>query len=80
MGCGLVASNSFCNQAPLSNLDVPIQKSTSRVKEMINSTQNAFEKLKKDLQIKDALVETKEKEIAFLKTQIQDLLKSPKLQ
>lgn len=47
---------------------------------MISSTQNAFDKLKKDLSAKDAMVETKDKEIAFLKTQIQDLLKSPKVQ
>jgi len=49
------------------------------VKEMINSTQNAFEKLKKDLSSKESLVEIKEKEIAFLKTQIQDLLNTPKI-
>lgn len=47
---------------------------------MINSTQHAFDKLKKDLSTKEALVESKEKEIAFLKSQIQDLLKSPKIQ
>ena len=47
---------------------------------MINSTQHAFDKLKKDLSTKETLVESKEKEIAFLKSQIQDLLKSPKIQ
>jgi hypothetical protein len=34
---------------------------------MINSTQNAFDKLKKDLAAKKALIETRDKEVHFLK-------------
>lgn len=44
-------------------MDGPLHKSTSRVKEMINSTQNAFDKLKKDLALKETQLEQKEKEI-----------------
>ena len=37
---------------------------------MINSTQNAFDKLKKDLQSKDQQLEIKEKEISYLRGQL----------
>jgi len=39
---------------------------------MINSTQNAFDKLKRDLAEKDTQIEQKNKEIARIKSLIQD--------
>ena len=48
-------------------INLPYQPSQSRVKDMINSTQNAFDKLKKDLADKEMQLDLKNKEIARIK-------------
>lgn len=47
--------------------------SSNRVKDIITTTQHTFEKLKKDLNERDAVIEDKNREILRLKVQNEDL-------